>query len=128
MWKIVLKLCSALLASCRDNSEPTTEASEEAEDDAEDEEEDEKKDKEAMTTKKLVTKAVLMLLAGTIVCAVVSDPMVDAVSNFSTVRTCPRLIWSPESMQMQRPCSTFHFRKHGDTLDGDLVHGSCLEL
>lgn len=74
----------------RDHSD---EAASEEEDEAEDEAEDEKKeeDKEEMTTKKLVTKAVLMLLAGTIVCAVFSDPMVDAVSNFSTVSCwlCP---------------------------------------
>ncbi len=65
--------------------------SEEEEEDAEDEAEDEKKDKEAMSTKKLVTKAVLMLLAGTIVCAVISDPMVDAVSNFSKVCSCSQM-------------------------------------
>ena len=74
---------SPLLGTCR-ATEPG-ETSEEDEDDAEDEAEDEKKDKEAMTRKKLITKAVLMLLAGTAVCAVFSDPMVDAVSNFSTV-------------------------------------------
>ncbi|CAL5223152.1 g5620 [Coccomyxa viridis] len=62
---------------------------EEEEEDAEDEAEDEKKDKEAMSTKKLVTKSVLMLLAGTIVCAVISDPMVDAVSNFSKASKIP---------------------------------------
>lgn len=38
-----------------------------------------------MSPKKLVTRAVLMLLAGTIVCAVFSDPLVDALTNFSTV-------------------------------------------
>lgn len=67
---------------------PESANSEEEEEDAEDEAEDEKKDKEAMSTKKLVTKSVLMLLAGTIVCAVISDPMVDAVSNFSKVCSC----------------------------------------
>ena len=73
-----------MLCTSRDHSEETTS---DEEDEAEDEAEDEKKeeDKEKMTTKKLVTKAVLMLLAGTIVCAVFSDPMVDAVSNFSKV-------------------------------------------
>ena len=73
-----------MLCPSRDHSEETTS---DEEDEAEDEAEDEKKeeDKEKMTTKKLVTKAVLMLLAGTIVCAVFSDPMVDAVSNFSKV-------------------------------------------
>ena len=71
--------------TCREVPESAAN-SEEEEDDAEDEAEDEKNEKEAMSTKKLVTKAVLMLLAGTIVCAVISDPMVDAVSNFSKVR------------------------------------------
>ena len=75
------------LCACRELPE-SGQNSEEEEEDAEDEAEDEKKDKEAMTTRKLVTKAVLMLLAGTIVCAVISDPMVDAVSNFSKVCTC----------------------------------------
>ena len=74
--------------SCREVPESAANSEEEEEDDAEDEAEDEKKEKEAMTTKKLVTKAVLMLLAGTIVCAVISDPMVDAVSNFSKVCSC----------------------------------------
>ena len=69
------------LLGTRRATEPGETSGEDAEGDAE----DEKKDKEAMTRKKLITKAVLMLLAGTIVCAVFSDPMVDAVSNFSTV-------------------------------------------
>ena len=88
-------------ASCREAPESAAN-SEEEEDDAEDEAEDEKKEKEAMTTKKLVTKAVLMLLAGTIVCAVISDPMVDAVSNFSKV--CSRPV---------RDCCTSHPRCQG---------------
>ena len=45
-----------------------------------------------MSHKKLVTKAVLMLLAGTIVCAVFSDPLVDALTNFSTVSVLCRLV------------------------------------
>lgn len=73
------------LLGTRRATEPGETSGEDEEDDAEDDAEDEKKDKEAMTRKKLITKAVLMLLAGTIVCAVFSDPMVDAVSNFSTV-------------------------------------------
>ena len=77
--------------TCREVPESAN--SEEEEDDAEDEAEDEKNEKEQMSTKKLVTKAVLMLLAGTIVCAVISDPMVDAVSNFSKVCSCSIMPW-----------------------------------
>ena len=87
--------------ACRDLPE-SGQNSEEEEDDAEDEAEDEKKDKEAMTTRKLVTRAVLMLLAGTVVCAVISDPMVDAVSNFSKVRSCSIT-----------PCCTLRVHHHG---------------
>lgn len=87
------------------------ETSEEDEEDAEEEAEDEKKDEEAISTKRLVTKAVLMLLAGTIVCAVFSDPMVDAVSNFSTVSiflahpsSPPSFLWPTSRLLGQCSC------------------------
>ena len=50
-----------------------------------------------MSPKKLVTKAVLMLLAGTIVCAVFSDPLVDALTNFSTVSGLCR-VWRSRAL------------------------------
>lgn len=34
----------------------------------------------------IVTQAVLLMLAGTVVCALFSDPLVEAVSSFSKVR------------------------------------------
>ena len=51
----------------------------------EDEAKSEGEEKEQPTHAQIMTRATLMLVAGAAVCAVVSDPMVDAVSSFSKV-------------------------------------------
>ena len=42
--------------------------------------------KDSPTRRQIIQQAVVKLLLGTLVCAIISDPMVDAVSSFSAVR------------------------------------------
>ena len=63
------------------------EEEENAEGEEEEDAQSEDEQKGSPTHAQIIRKAALMLLAGTLVCAVVSDPMVDAVSSFSKVRS-----------------------------------------
>lgn len=46
-------------------------------------------DLEALSPRNLIIKAICYLVAGTVVCAIASDPLVDAVSGFSTAAGLP---------------------------------------
>ena len=83
--------------ACRRHSLPDEEAlqaGEVTEDEDEDQEEDEEGSggqdgggkEQRQSPKAIVRKAALLLLAGTSLCAVFSDPVVDAVTAFSKVR------------------------------------------
>ena len=65
-----------------------TEVDEDEEQDGDKDAESDDEPREQPSHAQIIRKASLMLLAGTIVCAIVSDPMVDAVSSFSKVRCC----------------------------------------
>lgn len=91
-----------ITAICR---QPSTDV--EDEDDEEDKDEDavssEEGAKEQPTHAQIMTKATLMLIAGAAVCAVISDPMVDAVSSFSTVSPqTPRTLLQSVCMARER--------------------------
>jgi hypothetical protein len=60
--------------------------SDQEQEEEEDPEEEGKEHKEPLTPGQIARKAILLLIAGTAVCAFFSDPMVDAVSAFSKVR------------------------------------------
>ena len=72
-----------LIASVGHRDEEEGEEEDEEKEDEEDEEEDENKPPPSRT--QIAVKAVLLLVIGTAGCAVFSDPLVDAVSNFSKV-------------------------------------------
>lgn len=67
----------------RRDEEAGQEEDEEKDNEEADEEEDENKEPPSRT--QIAVKAVLLLVFGTAGCAVFSDPLVDAVSNFSKV-------------------------------------------
>ena len=96
--------------ACRQHSLPDEEALRAGELSEEEEEEDQEETGEdsgsqdgsgkeqQQSPKAVVRRAVLLLLAGTVLCAVFSDPVVDAVAAFSKVRCCEsfRLKFLPE--------------------------------
>ena len=53
---------------------------------------DDEEEKQPPTKKQIALRAVALLVLGTAGCAIMSDPLVDAVSNFSTV-CCALMDW-----------------------------------
>ncbi len=84
---------------CHRDEEQQEEEDEEAKEDEEDEEEDENKPEPS--PRQIGMKAVFLLVVGTAGCAILSDPLVDAVSNFSKVR-------SPSERFCQITCNACH--------------------
>ena len=73
---------------CRRYADTDADDQEDAEEDGEDDDEGSEENnssKEPSTPAGIIKKAVLLLLLGTLLCAVFSDPMVDAISAFSKV-------------------------------------------
>ena len=74
------------------SDQPGMSSDDKKDDDNSDSDSDDEDDAKPPPTKgQIAAKAIFLLVAGTAGCAILSDPLVDAVSNFSTVRAA--LAW-----------------------------------